>query len=209
MHRHTDLFCAQAVRGCCACHLICLLHLTCFAYRPCCLCRCAGLLLSAAARNKHFQLTVGSVGPLIFEDVHLHVAQARPYCWPYFPESLYFAKSPSSRCSCAYATMDVDAQGPIAHVWISEVSLGHSRSAAKVARAAMSWQFRVPFTVRNLTVELRDGSVPSPKKPKPVSNSKQSSKLLLNSGLKLLLGVLPNIPVRIKQLIVKHQVRTH
>ena len=34
----------------------------------------------------------------------------------------------------------------------------------------------------------------------------KSSKILMNSSLRLLLGVLPNIPVRIKQLTIKHQV---
>ena len=36
----------------------------------------------------------------------------------------------------------------------------------------------------------------------------KSSKILLNSSLRLLLSVLPNIPIRIKQLTVKHQVST-
>lgn len=105
-------------------------------------------------------------------------------------------------------------QGPVSNIWISEVSLGHSRSAKKVARAALSWQFRVPFTVRNLTLELRNSlNVSSSDTLKKTSKRKQSSKLflnssklLLNNSLRLLLGVLPNIPVRIKQLTVKHQV---
>ncbi len=102
----------------------------------------------------------------------------------------------------------VSRQGPVAHIRISEVSLGRSRSATKVARAALSWQFRLPFTIRSLTVELRDSPAPMQisKSSKSKSTSKAGSKLLLNSGLRLLLGVLPNIPVRIKQLTVKHQV---
>ena len=107
-------------------------------------------------------------------------------------------------------------QGPIAQVCISEVSLGHSRSAKKVARAALSWQFRLPFTVRNLSIELRSSSAVNStdtfvetKKAKGQPRSKllvKCSKILLNSSLRLLLGVLPNIPVRLKQLTVKHQV---
>lgn len=73
----------------------------------------------------------------------------------------------------------------------------------------MSWQFKLPFTVRALTVELRDSSVSTKtakgKKHKIATGSKLAQ-LLLNSGLRLLLGVLPNIPVRVKQLTVKHQV---
>lgn len=100
-------------------------------------------------------------------------------------------------------------QGPIAHVWVSEVSLGHSRSAKKVARAALSWQFRVPFTVRNLTLELRNslaGNSTDIHKQPSKGKRIQGSKLLLNSCLRLLLGLLPKIPVRIKQLTVKHHV---
>lgn len=40
-----------------------------------CVCSFAGLLLSAAARNKHYKLSVGSVGPLILQDIHLKIAQ--------------------------------------------------------------------------------------------------------------------------------------
>ena len=70
----------------------------------------------------------------------------------------------------------------------------------------MSWQFKLPFTVRSLTVELRDSPGRGKTSKHKTSKNKTSSKLLLNSGLRLLLGVLPNIPVRIKQLTVKHQV---
>lgn len=80
----------------------------------------------------------------------------------------------------------------------------------------MSWQFRLPFTVRNLSVELRSSPAVNStdtfvktKKGRGPPKSKlllKSSKVLLNSSLRLLLGVLPNIPVRIKQLTVKHQV---
>ena len=125
---------------------------------PCFLCVCsfAGLLLSAAARNKHFKLSVGSVGPLILQDIHLKIAQARTAS--YVPCS--YGSSCKLGCLSLYCTRLQQClsmwQGPIAHIWVSEVSLGHSRSAKKVARAALSWQFRVPFTVRNLTLELRD-----------------------------------------------------
>ena len=107
---------------------------------------------------------------------------------------------------CVYFNSQTILQGPVAHIWISEVSLGHSRSATKVARAAMSWHFRIPFTIRDLTLELRNSPAISKRKPNLASKSKHGSKLLLNSGLRLLLGVLPNIPIRIKQLTVKHKV---
>ncbi|KAL0047867.1 hypothetical protein WJX82_001975 [Trebouxia sp. C0006] len=132
--------------------------------------RCAGLLLSAAARNKHYKLTVESLGPFICQGVHLQLAQ-----------------------------------GPVSHIWISEVSLGRSRSAAKVAQAAMSWQFRLPFTIRSLTIELRDSPVAAKPSKKQQNKRKPGSKILLNSGLRLLLGLLPKVPVRVKQLTVKHQ----
>ena len=70
----------------------------------------------------------------------------------------------------------------------------------------MSWQFRLPFTIRNLTVELRNSSLPKKAKAAQRNNSKPGSKLVLNFALRLLLGVLPNIPVRVKQITVKHQV---
>ena len=82
----------------------------------------------------------------------------------------------------------------------------------------MSWQFRLPFTVRNLSLELRHSSAmdrtdTSTKTSKSRSKPRnklllRGSKILLNSSLRLLLGVLPNIPVRIKQLTIKHQVST-
>ncbi|KAL0027199.1 hypothetical protein WJX77_002651 [Trebouxia sp. C0004] len=132
--------------------------------------RCAGLLLSAAARNKHYKLTVESLGPFICQGIHLQLAQ-----------------------------------GPLSHIWISEVSLGRSRSAAKVAQAAMSWQFRLPFTVRSLTIELRDSPVGAKSSKKKQNKRRSGSKTLMNSGLRLLLGLLPKVPVRVKQLTVKHQ----
>ncbi|KAL0030048.1 hypothetical protein WJX79_003167 [Trebouxia sp. C0005] len=132
--------------------------------------RCAGLLLSAAARNKHYKLTVESLGPFICQSIHLQLAQ-----------------------------------GPVSHIWISEVSLGRSRSAAKVAQAAMSWQFRLPFTVRSLTIELRDSPVAAKFTKKKQNKQRSGSKILTNSGLRLLLGLLPKVPVRVKQLTVKHQ----
>ncbi len=86
------------------------------------------------------------------------------------------------------------------------MSLGRSRSAAKVAQAAMSWQFRLPFTIRSLTIELRDSPVAAKPSKKQQNKRKPGSKILLNSGLRLLLGLLPKVPVRVKQLTVKHQV---
>ena len=99
--RHSFGICAvQAVRFCdlqgdarafsCSC---------CQAYRV--LCRFAGLLLSAAARNKHYKLTVGSVGPLILQDVRLYITQA---CTLLPASSAVFFVCPSScvvRACCA------------------------------------------------------------------------------------------------------------
>ena len=103
-------------------------------------------------------------------------------------------------------------QGPVADVRIREVSLGHTRNATKTAQAALSWQFRVPFTVRDLVIELRQpathsnakaGQTSPAKKHRHSTTLKSGHKVLLNTGLRLLLGLLPNIPIRIKQLTVK------
>lgn len=53
----------------------------------CDLCSCAGLLLSAAARNKHYKLTVESLGPFICQGVHLQLAQVIPPLQPMFTNS--------------------------------------------------------------------------------------------------------------------------
>ena len=103
-------------------------------------------------------------------------------------------------------------QGPVAAVRITEVSLGHTRNATKTAQAALSWQFKVPFTIRDLVIELRQPVTHSNAKTGPTSPAKEhrhstalksGHKVLLNTGLRLLLGVLPNIPIRIKQLTIK------
>ena len=57
--------------GCFSSHFLDLMRLLLFF-----LCSVAGLLLSAAAQNKRYKLTVGSVGPLIVQDIHLQIAQA-------------------------------------------------------------------------------------------------------------------------------------
>lgn len=107
----------------------------------------------------------------------------------------------------------VHLQGPVADVRIREVSLGHTRNAAKTAQAALSWQFRLPFTVRDLVIDLRQSGAHShadinqasatKKQSSPHAAPKPSHKALLNISLRLLLGILPNIPIRIKQLTIK------
>lgn len=102
-------------------------------------------------------------------------------------------------------------QGPVADVRISEVSLGHTRNASKTAKAALSWQFRLPFTVRDLVIDIRQpaehtsttASKAAVKTSSRGTTSLTSHKSLLNTGLRLLLGILPNIPIRIKQLTVR------
>lgn len=103
-------------------------------------------------------------------------------------------------------------QGPIADVRISEVSLGHTRNASKTAKAALSWQFRLPFTIRELVIDLRQPashSSATASKPGAIKTSSRgtisltSHKALLNTGLRLLLGILPNIPIRVKQLTLR------
>lgn len=53
----------------------------------CDLCSCAGLLLSAAARNKHYKLTVESLGPFICQGIHLQLAQVIPLLQAMFTHS--------------------------------------------------------------------------------------------------------------------------
>lgn len=161
-------------------------------------------MLSAAAHNKHFRLSVESVGPLIVKGVHLRLAQAS--C---LKQAILCHLKPSRRRSGSSYL-----QGPVAEVFISEVSLGHTRNASKAAQAALSWQFKLPFTVRNLTIELRQSIAagklthaqvsPSHKHTRS-SNSRFSAttKTLLNTGLRLVLSILPSIPIRVKQLVVK------
>ena len=55
-------------------------------------------------------------------------------------------------------------QGPVEHVWVAEVSLGRTKSPAKlvkgVARAWHTYKPRLPLTVRGLRIELREGAEP-------------------------------------------------
>lgn len=130
-------------------------------------------------------------------------------------EAALFALSPVQLLHSSRFCQDslhVSSQGPIAGVRISEVSLGHTRNASKVAEAALSWRFRLPFTIRDLAIDLRPPGAHSSAKADKVSLTTNTSKAntptashkaLLNTGLRLLLGILPNIPIRIKQLTVK------
>ena len=52
-------------------------------------------------------------------------------------------------------------QGPVEHIWITEVSLGRTKSAKKlvkgVARFWSTFRLKLPLTVRGLRIELREG----------------------------------------------------
>ena len=117
-------------------------------------------------------------------------------------------------------------QGPVAHVHISEVSLGRSNTASKalqgVAKAASTRHFKVPFSIRGMKIELRDAAEQQAgvRPVAPAANSSKHSaagsqkprkqmgviKLLTNSVLRIVVGLLPSIPLRIKDVEVVHQV---
>ena len=114
----------------------------------------------------------------------------------------------------------------MARVHISEVSLGRSHTASKalqgVAKAASSRHFKVPFSIRGMRIELRDATEQQAGM-RPVATAANSSKhtaagsqnprkltgaikLLTNSALRVVVGLLPSIPLRIKDVEVVHQV---
>lgn len=117
-------------------------------------------------------------------------------------------------------------QGPVARVHISEVSLGRSHTASKalqgVAKAASTRHFKVPFSIRGVRIELRDAAEQQAgmRLAAPAANSSKHSaagsqkprkqngaiKLLINSVLRIVVGLLPSIPLRIKDVEVVHQV---
>ncbi|KAK9806128.1 hypothetical protein WJX72_002595 [[Myrmecia] bisecta] len=72
-------------------------------------------------------------------------------------------------------------KGPVAQVWITEISLGRTHSASKL--------------VSGLT-DGANGHTAGPKK--------RTSRFLTNSGLRLVLGILPSIPLRIKNIVITH-----
>ena len=53
-------------------------------------------------------------------------------------------------------------QGPVEHIWVTEVSFGRTKSAKKlvkgVARFWSTFRLKLPLTIRGLQIELREGS---------------------------------------------------
>ena len=114
----------------------------------------------------------------------------------------------------------------MARVHISEVSLGRSHTASKalqgVAKAASTRHFKVPFSIRGMRIELRDAAeqqagvrptAPAAKSCKRNAAGNQTPrkqtgaiKLLTNSILRIVVGLLPSIPLRIKDVEIVHQV---
>ena len=100
-------------------------------------------------------------------------------------------------------------KGPVASLRIEEVSLGRTKGAKKLydglARAAASAKWRLPFMVRGVHIVLR---IPSAQQ-KPHSRSSRAWTLpRLTSRLlaQTLLGLLPFIPIRVKDIEVVHEV---
>lgn len=120
------------------------------------------------------------------------------------------------------------AQGPVALVTIDEVSLGRSKSPIKLANKLATQhdglRFRLPFTVRGVKIVLRRSKLPASSEDVPgaqqdgaalasghqqqhaKSESIKFGAAVINSALRLLLGILPSIPVRVKQLSIVHEV---
>lgn len=109
-------------------------------------------------------------------------------------------------------------------VVIDEISLGRSKSPIKLANKLATQheriRFRLPFTVRGVEIKLRTAAAPNSSSPtlnEPNAELQDANKaakttsinlgaLATNPALRLLLGILPSIPVRIKQLTVVHEV---
>ncbi len=53
-------------------------------------------------------------------------------------------------------------QGPVEHIWVTEVSFGRTKSAKKlvkgVARFWSTFRLKLPLTIRGLQIELREGN---------------------------------------------------
>ncbi|KAK9868095.1 hypothetical protein WJX84_001601, partial [Apatococcus fuscideae] len=118
-------------------------------------------------------------------------------------------------------------KGPVALVTIDEVSLGRSKSPIKLANKLATQhdglRFRLPFTVRGVKIVLRRSKLPASSEDVPgaqqdgaalasghqqqhaKSESIKFGAAVINSALRLLLGILPSIPVRVKQLSIVHE----
>ena len=53
-------------------------------------------------------------------------------------------------------------QGPVEHIWVTEVSFGRTKSAKKlvkgVARFWSTFRLKLPLTIRGVQIEVREGS---------------------------------------------------
>ena len=121
-------------------------------------------------------------------------------------------------------------QGLVEHVWIEQVSLGRSNSLGKVAegiaKAVSTFDIKFPFNIRGVTVQLRQtpsAVTPASKqhghstraaglggaeKQKGPARWKQvvRSKAFTNGAIRLVLGLLPVVPIRVKNITLKHKV---
>eukprot|EP00884_Botryococcus_braunii_P017348 jgi/Botrbrau1/4297/Bobra.0390s0036.1 len=93
--------------------------------------RVAGLVISRVAHNKHFRLTVASVGLGLVSNIDLKLST-----------------------------------GLVARVRVREVSVARSNSARKlvqgIQRAAQTQRFRIPITIRDVEIVLREQASPAP-----------------------------------------------
>ena len=115
----------------------------------------------------------------------------------------------------------------MASVTIDEISLARSKSPIKLANKLATQheriRFRLPFTVRGVHVTLRaagtsDSIKHMQNEPNTgASDGQQAARskasnlgaFATNPALRFLLGILPSIPVRVKQLTILHKVQVH
>ena len=115
----------------------------------------------------------------------------------------------------------------MASVTVDEISLARSKSPIKLANKLATQheriRFRLPFTVRGVHVTLRAAGTSDSIKHmqnEPItvaSEGQQAAKpkasnlgaFATNPALRFLLGILPSIPIRVKQLTILHKVELH
>ena len=117
-------------------------------------------------------------------------------------------------------------QGPLANVWVEEVSLGRARGLRKAAGAApRAWdpgRLQLPLAVSGVVVQLRAVShSAAPERPARAGKAREVRRRprlpplvvagarawLAAAGLRLLAALLPALPLRLRRLTLVCEVR--